>query len=209
MVVIDEDYRIVLANQAYATLIQRPWMPSAADPAIASAAGSAKPCPVTLVTCPVAELKKRPEPLRTVMSMLRRDDTQVSVEIHAAPLVGPDGRQLVVAIRSLDDQVRFSQEQRLSAVGLLANGVAHEIHNPLASIRLALQSSLRGLRDGSMGVADVTEYLELVDQEIDRCALITQRLMTLSHPWRNPAGAPAHGGRGCGGLARRGSPPAR
>ncbi|MBL8458241.1 MAG: hypothetical protein JNM92_02645, partial [Zoogloea sp.] len=86
------------------------------------------------------------------------------------------------AIRSLDDQVRFSQEQRLSAVGLLANGVAHEIHNPLASIRLALQSSLRGLRDGSMGVADVTEYLELVDQEIDRCALITQRLMTLSHP---------------------------
>lgn len=183
MVVIDEDYRIVLANQAYATLIQRPLGAVRGRPCHRIGRGLGEPCPVTLVTCPVAELKKRPEPLRTVMSMLRRDDTQVSVEIHAAPLVGPDGRQLVVeAIRSLDDQVRFSQEQRLSAVGLLANGVAHEIHNPLASIRLALQSSLRGLRDGSMGVADVTEYLELVDQEIDRCALITQRLMTLSHP---------------------------
>lgn len=187
MVVIDEDYRIVLANQAYSTLIQRPLDTIREQPCHRIGRGLGDPCPVTLITCPIAELKKRPEALRTVMSMLRRDGTQVSVEIHAAPLVGPDGRQLVVeAIRSLDDQVRFSQEQRLSAVGLLANGVAHEIHNPLASIRLALQSSLRGLRDGSMDVPEVTEYLELVDEEIDRCALITQRLMALSHPPGNP-----------------------
>ena len=183
MVVIDEDYRIVLANQAYATLIQRPLDAVRGRPCHRIGRGLGEPCPVTLVTCPVAELKKRPEPLRTVMSMTRCDATLVSVEIHAAPLVGPDGRQLVVeAIRSLDDQVRFSQEQRLSAVGLLANGVAHEIHNPLASIRLALQSSLRGLRDGTMSGEDVTEYLVLVDKEIDRCVASTQRLLTLSHP---------------------------
>lgn len=183
MVVIDDNYRLVLANRAYAELVLRPPELLCQQPCHKVGRGLDEPCPVTLVTCPVAELRERPEPLRTVMSLTRADGTPVSVEIHAARLVGPDGRLLVVeSIRSLDDQVRFSQEQRLAAVGLLANGVAHEIHNPLASIRLALQSSLRGLRDGSMGAEEVTEYLELVDQEIDRCALITQRLMTLSHP---------------------------
>lgn len=183
MVVIGDDHRIVLANRAYAELVQLPLDAIRGEACHRIGRQLDEPCPVTLVTCPLAELRARPEALRTVMNYKRPDGSPVSVEIHAAPLVGPDGRRLVVeAIRSLDDQVRFSQEQRLSAVGLLANGVAHEIHNPLASIRLALQSSLRGLRDGSMDAAEVSEYLELVDAEIDRCVLITQRLMTLSHP---------------------------
>ncbi|HNR84735.1 ATP-binding protein, partial [Ottowia sp.] len=75
---------------------------------------------------------------------------------------------------------RFSQEQRLSTIGLLANGVAHEIHNPLASIRLALQAILRGLRNGGMDRPEMVDYLELVDREIDRCVLTTQRLMQMS-----------------------------
>jgi PAS domain S-box-containing protein len=183
MVVIDDDYRIVLANRAYSELVRQPLETIRGQSCHRVGRQLDEPCPVTLVTCPLAELRARPEALRTLMNFKRPDGSPVSVEIHAAPLVGPDGRRLVVeAIRSLDDQVRFSQEQRLSAVGLLANGVAHEIHNPLASIRLALQSSLRGLRNGSMDAAEVTEYLELVDAEIDRCVLTTQRLMSLSHP---------------------------
>ena len=183
MLVIAEDGCIVLANSAYLRLLGLAAGEAIGQPCHRVSRGLSEPCPTTLVRCPLAELRARPEPLRTVMSLRRRDGSEVSVEIHAAAVHTPDGRRMVVeAIRSLDDQVRFSQEQRLSAVGLLANGVAHEIHNPLASIRLALQSSLRGLRDGTMSGEDVTEYLVLVDKEIDRCVASTQRLLTLSHP---------------------------
>jgi len=58
--------------------------------------------------------------------------------------------------------------------------VAHEIHNPLASIRLALQASLRGLRADQMPREELIDYLQLVDREIDRCVATTQRLLQMS-----------------------------
>jgi len=70
----------------------------------------------------------------------------------------------------------------IATIGLLANGVAHEIHNPLASIRLALQASLRGLAQGDMDSAELVHYLKLVDSQIDRCVATTERLMQMSHP---------------------------
>ena len=94
-----------------------------------------------------------------------------------------EGERLTVEVlRPLERTIRFSQEQRLSTIGLLANGVAHEIHNPLASIRLALQASLRGIRKGNMPAEELVGYLELVDAQIDRCVLTTQRLMQMSVP---------------------------
>lgn len=187
MAVIGEDYRITLANKAYAQLLDQAPGSLLGRTCHAASRGLNEPCATTLVHCPLAELRAKPEPLRTVMTLQKADGSPVSVEIHAAPLIAPDGQRLMVeVIRSLDAQVRFSQEQRLSAVGLLANGVAHEIHNPLASIRLALQASLRGLRQGSMEAEEITEYLELVDAEIDRCVLTTKRLMNLSQPPGDP-----------------------
>ena len=85
-------------------------------------------------------------------------------------------------LRPLERSIRFSQEQRLATIGLLANGVAHEIHNPLASIRLALQASLRGLKAKDISHEELVEYLELVDDQIDRAVLATDRLMQMSHP---------------------------
>ncbi|MBP6319680.1 MAG: PAS domain-containing protein [Rubrivivax sp.] len=183
VVVIDDQHRIVLANAAYGRLLGHDAAAVVGQACHRSSRGLAEPCPRTLVCCPLAECLDHGRPLSTVMALHHVGGADVDVEIHAAPLQGEDGRRLVVqVIRRLDEQVRFSQEQRLSAIGLLANGVAHEIHNPLASIRLALQSGLRGLRDGSMPQAELVEYLELVDRQIDRCVLITQRLLRLSQP---------------------------
>jgi|JI10StandDraft_1071094.scaffolds.fasta_scaffold08751_2 PAS domain S-box-containing protein len=183
MLVIDEQHRIVMANVAYSQLLGHAPQAIIGQPCYRISRGNAEPCPSTLVRCPVAMCRAHEPAERTVMAFTRADGSQTDVEIDAASLTGPDGQRLVIeVIRPLGEQLRFSQEQRLSAIGLLANGVAHEIHNPLASIRLALQASLRGLRDGSMERDELMAYLRLVDEQIDRCVLITQRLLRLSQP---------------------------
>lgn len=183
MLLVHDDHRIALANIAYARMlgVERGELIGKKCHAVSRA--RSEPCEQTLVTCPLAECRLGGEPLRTVMAFTRVDGSTVDVEIDAAALEGPHGeRQVLQVIRPLDEQVRFSQEQRLSAIGLLANGVAHEIHNPLASIRLALQSSLRDLSDETIERGELVEYLRLVDKEIDRCVHITQRLLRMSQP---------------------------
>lgn len=181
VLVIGADHRIRLANQAYATLLGHDAQAVVGQPCYRASRGLAEPCPSTLVTCPLAEIRQHAQPVRSMLRLQRADGTPVDVDIEAAPVHAADGETLVVEVlRPLDRALRFSQEQRLSTIGLLANGVAHEIHNPLASIRLALQAILRGLRNGGMDRPEMVDYLELVDREIDRCVLTTQRLMQMS-----------------------------
>lgn len=181
VVVIGPDYRIRLANQAYAALLGHELPAVVGQSCHQVGRCLAEPCPSTLMTCPVAEIRQSARTVRSMMSLKRRDGSAVDVDIDAAPLAQDGGETLVIeVIRPLERTLRFSQQQRLSTIGLLANGVAHEIHNPLASIRIALQASLRGLRSGQMEREELTDYLELVDHEIDRCVLTTQRMMQMS-----------------------------
>jgi PAS domain S-box-containing protein len=182
VIVIGPDYRIRLANEAYAGLLGYELAAVIGQPCHQISCGLAEPCPSTLLTCPLAEIRQNSaQTVRSMMSLQRRDGSAVDVDIDAAPLVHAGGEELVIeVIRPLERTLRFSQQQRLSTIGLLANGVAHEIHNPLASIRIALQASLRGLRSGRMDQQELTGYLELVDHEIDRCVLTTQRMMQMS-----------------------------
>ncbi|MDR0274859.1 MAG: HAMP domain-containing protein [Burkholderiaceae bacterium] len=181
VVVIGPDYRIRLANRAYADLLGHDLPSIVGQPCHQIGRGLAEPCPSTLVTCPVAEIGQCARAVHSMMSLQRGDGGAVEVDIDAAPLTQEDGEMLVIEVlRPLDRTIRFSQQQRLSTIGLLANGVAHEIHNPLSSIRIALQASLRGLRSGQMERQELTGYLELVDHEIDRCVLTTQRMLQMS-----------------------------
>ena len=181
LVVVGHDYRIRLANQAYAELLGYELSAIVGKPCYQVSRGVSEPCPSTLLTCPVTEIGRCAHTVHSVISLKRCDGSAVDVDIDAAPLAQENGEQLVVlVIRPLERSIRFSQQQRLSTIGLLANGVAHEIHNPLASIRIALQASLRSLRSGQIEREELTDYLELVDHEIDRCVLTTHRLMQMS-----------------------------
>ena len=90
---------------------------------------------------------------------------------------------VVESIRNLDEQAKISQQQRLSEIGLLAAGVAHEIYNPLSSIDLgltALQSDLEANE-----AAKTLEYFETIRTEIQNCIKITDSLLLLSAPAGN------------------------
>ncbi len=181
LLVIGPDWQIRLANTAYARLIGHDPQTPVRGCCYEVGRGANEPCPSTLLTCPVLQAREN-QTLRSVMELRHRDGSDLPVEIDAAQL-SFNGEMLTVEIlRPLNEVIRYSQEHRLSTIGLLANGVAHEIHNPLASIRLALQASLRGLAKGDIDRDELIHYLQLVDSQIDRCVATTQRLMQMSHP---------------------------
>ena len=183
---IDQDYRVVLANTTYRRQLGLAEGQHAPAHCYAATHGRGTPCPETLITCPLAEIGRTERPLRTVQRHLRADGRPFDVEVYAAPMrvsVQGEARLLVVeAIRDLEEEVRFSQEQRLSELGRLAAGVAHEIYNPLGSLRLALHAAEQAGSADPPRTEELTEYLTLVEHEVEQCIRVTERLLKLSMP---------------------------
>lgn len=182
--VIDADYRVVRANRAFLAQTGLPADAVIGKPCWSSSHRRDEPCVPTLVSCPVAELKSSGQHMKFSDRHRRGDDEEMVVEVAAATMnvVDEKGSHLMVveAIRDLEEMAKISHEQKLSEIGQLATGVAHEIRNPLASIRLALQAATHGIESGDCEDAKVS--LRLVDQEIERCLGITGSLLKLSMP---------------------------
>jgi len=183
-VIRQSDMRIVAVNQAYCRQVEASEHEVLGQPCHLSSHGRDKPCPATLVVCPAQELKAPGQALKCRHRHRTAGGREFPVEVHAVLIERQNGaapeRLIVESTSDLSDVARLSQEQRLSELGLLAAGIAHEIHNPLGSIRLAVDGLLRSLRHNSADPARLANYLEMVNAEIDRCTGVTQRLLLLS-----------------------------
>ncbi len=183
--VIDPDtFLIALDNQAYRSIIGRDAGQSCKGLTChASSHGLSQPCPPSLALCPVHEIRHSGRPCKTLMAFKREDGSTNQVEVMAAPMrlrIGGKKKLFIVeSCRDLARIVKFSQEQKLAEMAQLATGVAHEIHNPLASVRIALHAMLRAIDKTTESSGEMLSYLELVDGEIDRCIEITERLLKL------------------------------
>lgn len=174
------DKRIVLANSAYCRQLGAKLDAVVGRTCFSSSHRRETACIGTMVVCPLEECKNEGEVLKTTHRHQCADGRALHVEVHAAR-IGIGGKAYIVeSIRDLSEVARISHEQRLSELGLLAAGVAHEIHNPLASIRLVVQGLARELRAGGSDPAKVGQYLDLIDGEIDNCITVTRRLLLLS-----------------------------
>lgn len=180
--VIGPDFRIRRTNRAYCT--QTGQSPEAVTGAFcyASSHGRDTPCPHTLVTCPVVELIEKGAPAVTFRDRHQGAGGAHHVEVSSAriALAGAGAPCVVEAIRDLDTQARISQEQRLSEIGLLAAGVAHEIYNPLSSVELALAALSRDLDHARPDRARA--YFETIRSEVGKCIEITDNLLMLAAP---------------------------
>jgi len=82
-----------------------------------------------------------------------------------------------------EQQVKLFQQAKLSALGEMAAGIAHEIFNPVAGIKMRAQVVQRSLDKGKVP-SDLPHILKEVISDVDRCHEIISGLKNLS---RDPA----------------------
>ncbi|MDY2985245.1 MAG: ATP-binding protein [Synergistes jonesii] len=131
-------------------------------------------------------------PLRQLAWLCREVAGGVSVKIPHAALSPYEFYELVESFNNMSSQLerwrevqrQVSRMDRLAAIGEMISGLAHEIRNPLASMRI--QADL--LRDEfdrlpAHGMSDdVKEQLTVMDGEMDRLNKIVTQLLKFVRP---------------------------
>lgn len=108
---------------------------------------------------------------------------RVGVSVQA---IQEDGERMgaLLTLRDLDSlesiNTQLQVSERLAAVGRITAGVAHEVKNPLNSMRLWLENLKESLpRDGDSGARQAVQVL---DKEIDRLDAVVKRFLDFSRP---------------------------
>lgn len=104
---------------------------------------------------------------------------RIHTEIVAVPITYEEEPALQVIIRDISERKQSEQlmlqSEKLSAVGQLAAGIAHEIRNPLTSIKGFLQLI-------ETGYSEKKEYYDIMKSELNRIESILSELLILSKP---------------------------
>ena len=131
------------------------------------------------------ELRKR-QVVRATTRMARKDGSTFQAAWSAAPILDHAGRvtEIVSVIRDVTDDMRLREQlvrsERMSAIGELVSGVAHEINNPLQSVIGTLELLLGESHDPR-----VREDLERAKFEAGRAGRIIRNLLAFVR--RSPA----------------------
>ena len=184
--VISSDYRILKANRAYCEQTGASPDEVVGMFCYESSHRRDSPCPATLVACPLAKFESGEQTtLKCQQRHVRSDGSAMFVEVSAAwAEIVIDGKNewcVIESIRDLAQQAEYSHQERLAGLATLAAGVAHEIHNPLSSIRLALQALELDVAGSGADEAS-GQYLAAANREIENCLEITARLLRMSEP---------------------------
>jgi signal transduction histidine kinase len=102
---------------------------------------------------------------------------------YRLPTIRGDLGQVAQAINRMAErraacEEKLRQQDRLAALGKVVAGVAHEVRNPLNSIKLTLQLLDRRLKKGVSASNEVEDCL----QEIDRLDMIVGKLLSFGRP---------------------------
>lgn len=107
-------------------------------------------------------------------------DTPVEMEISSIRIDNYNAKPVILSVlRDVTERKRAEEllirSEKLSVVGQLAAGVAHEIRNPLTSLKGFVQLL-------EQKYPRETSYFEIMKQELDRLNIIVNDFMTLAKP---------------------------
>lgn len=105
------------------------------------------------------------------------DPEEIERIAQAINRLGASLRENINREKQIEDQLRHAE--RLAALGRLVAGVAHEVRNPLATIRLRVQMAQREARNPR-----VDESCAIALEEIERLNGMVNRLLNFARPVR-------------------------
>jgi two-component system, NtrC family, sensor histidine kinase HydH len=102
---------------------------------------------------------------------------------YRLPMIRGDFGEIAMAINGMAEhratlEAELRRQDRLAALGKVVSGVAHEVRNPLNSMKLTLQLLDRRLKKGVPVSHEIQEAL----REIDRLDMIVSRLLAFGRP---------------------------
>jgi PAS domain S-box-containing protein len=137
-------------------------------------------------------------PLHEVLHVEGDEFREIAAETDLATIEGPkrvsvsvqaiqeDGERMgaLVTLRDLDSiesiNTQLQVSERLAALSRITAGVAHEVKNPLNSMRLWLENLKESLPADSDGGAQ--QAVQVLDKEIDRLDTVVKRFLDFTRP---------------------------
>jgi signal transduction histidine kinase len=107
--------------------------------------------------------------------LIESDPEEIRQIANAINRLGATLRDKIESERRIEDRLRHAE--RLAALGRLVAGVAHEVRNPLATIRLRVQMCQQDALN-----PDVRESCIIALQEVERLNSMVNRLLSFSRP---------------------------
>jgi len=138
--------------------------------------------------CPVERALKG-ERVDTSLATTCDDEKTRYLDVTATPICDALGEQnrALVFLRDVSEkrlqEMHLIQTEKMSSIGVLATGIAHEINNPLTSVAGFAEALLRRFRDEPDMKADprldvFPHYLEMIVRESYRCKGIIDHLLS-------------------------------
>jgi PAS domain S-box-containing protein len=118
------------------------------------------------------------------VEMYAKDNRRGPVGVKVKPLYGQDGvlKGALATLRSLEESRAREREHkslvRLASIGRIISAIAHEINNPLQTVRTSLELGLDPRKTPDRRQA----YLETADQEITRISRVIGQMRDFYRP---------------------------
>lgn len=134
----------------------------------------------------ITEAMKEGKSIENIERSIIKDNNAINIQIHIYPLsMDNKNKGLVIILEDITEiKIIMDQMQRndkLASVGQLATGIAHEIRNPLAIIKMIEQTMKTELKDN----VDAIIELNVIDEEVERANKVIKSLMEFGKPSKN------------------------